>query len=120
MPVDLWRDYHSHNLLELRHHDPVRWSFAFQSLVQLTRWRMHSQESGDGRLRILERSLHGHRHCFLEAARRLGHVDQLEHSILADWFDSIQASGSIALDLIGTFFFNKIITTHIMPDGFNI
>jgi energy-coupling factor transporter ATP-binding protein EcfA2 len=40
-PVDQWRNLNGHNLFELMYRDPTRWSFTFQTYVQLTMMKMH-------------------------------------------------------------------------------
>ena len=39
-PIDLWRDVGGENVFQLLGDDPQRWSFAFQSFVQLTMMRV--------------------------------------------------------------------------------
>lgn len=42
-PVEQWRNLNGHNLFELMYRDPSRWSFAFQTYVQLTMMQMHDR-----------------------------------------------------------------------------
>lgn len=41
-PIDLWRDVGGVNIFQLLADDPKRWSFAFQSYVQLTMIKVNS------------------------------------------------------------------------------
>src|SRR5699024_4896747 len=40
-PIDLWRNVGGVNIFQLLADDPARWSFAFQSYVQLTMLKIH-------------------------------------------------------------------------------
>ncbi len=75
-----------HNLLQLLYEDPKRWSFQFQSYVQLTRTKLLKEPAvGDCRVRLIERSIQNNRFCFLELAERLGSLSQQELAVLKAW-----------------------------------
>lgn len=59
-PVELWRNLEGHNLLEKLYEDPQRWSFLFQSYVQLTRLNIHLQHTTNP-VKMIERSLQNNR-----------------------------------------------------------
>ncbi|KAK4013142.1 hypothetical protein OUZ56_025379 [Daphnia magna] len=90
-PIEDWRNFSGQNLLDLRYSDPKRWSFAFQSLVQLSRIKMYS-ESVDNPRAI--------RYCFLETAKEMKHLEEIEFAILAKWFQYLECEPRTRLDLI--------------------
>ena len=66
-----------HNLLGKLYEDPKRWSFQFQSYVQLTRLQLLKKQT-DCSVKIIERSIQNNRFCFLENARREGSLSGSE------------------------------------------
>lgn len=83
-PVDKWCNLEGHNLLGKLYEDPRRWSFQFQSYVQLTRLKI-LREPALRRVKVVERSLQNNRYCFLELAKKLGSLCDEEMSVLAAW-----------------------------------
>ena len=73
-----------HNLLGKLYEDPKRWSFQFQSYVQLTRLQI-LQKGTDAKIKIIERSLQNNRFCFLKLAKKLGSLTDEELSVLDAW-----------------------------------
>jgi hypothetical protein len=53
-PVDLWKDVHGLNLLELKFNQPELFQFPFQSFATLTRLRQHLQTS-EKPIKMMER-----------------------------------------------------------------
>ena len=105
-PVDKWRDLKGHNLLQVRrrleravkkdfgnflfyaqlmYSEPGRWSLAFQSYVQLTMVKLHLQRTS-APIKLMERSLHSGRHCFIENLYRSGKLPGSEYSVLDEWY----------------------------------
>ena len=84
-PVAEWCDVGGHNLLGKLYEDPKRWSFQFQSYVQLTRLQLLKKQT-DCSVKIIERSIQNNRFCFLENARREGSLSgaELEVNIYLD------------------------------------
>ena len=76
-PVAEWCDVGGHNLLGKLYEDPNRWSFQFQSYVQLTRLQLLKKQT-DCSVKIIERSIQNNRFCFLEIARREGSLSGAE------------------------------------------
>ena len=76
-PVAEWCDVGGHNLLGKLYEDPKRWSFQFQSYVQLTRLQLLKKQT-DCSVKIIERSIQNNRFCFLENARREGSLSGSE------------------------------------------
>ncbi|XP_057378542.1 deoxynucleoside kinase-like [Daphnia carinata] len=100
-PIEDWRNFSGQNLLDLRYSDPKRWSFAFQSVVQLSRIKMYSGRVHNPRAtRFIERSLHSNRYCFLEMAKEMKHLEEIEFAILAKWFQYLECEPCTRLDLI--------------------
>ena len=66
-----------HNLLGKLYEDPKRWSFQFQSYVQLTRLQLLKKPTSCS-VKIIERSIQNNRFCFLENARREGSLSGSE------------------------------------------
>ena len=76
-----------------------RWLFPFQSYVQLTRLQLLKRPTCFS-VKILERSVQSNRFCFLENARREGSLGGAELEVLVSWYDWIDSSIGLPLDLI--------------------
>ncbi len=92
-------DLNGHNLLGKLYEDPARWSFQFQSYVQLTRLRLLKSPTRLG-VKVVERSIQNNRFCFLELARRAGTMTEAELAVLAGWYDFLDRTMRLDLDLI--------------------
>ena len=90
-----------HNLLHKLYEDPGRWSFQFQSYIQLTRLRLLKSPTNKGSsVKLLERSIQNNRFCFLELAKRQGSLSNPELSVLYSWYDFLDQKMGLDLDLI--------------------
>ncbi|XP_042234925.1 deoxynucleoside kinase-like isoform X2 [Homarus americanus] len=98
-PIDLWTNLGGHNLLGKLYEDPERWSFLFQSYVQLTRLNIHLQQSSSP-VKLIERSLQNNRYCFLESGHDCGHLKEPEYSVLCEYYDLLESKLDIGIDLI--------------------
>jgi deoxyadenosine/deoxycytidine kinase len=98
-PVDEWCNLRGHNLLSKLYEDPARWSFQFQSYIQLTRLKLLRSDTTK-KVKILERSIQNNRFCFLELAKREGTLSDPELSVLYSWYDWLGDSMGLDLDLI--------------------
>ncbi|XP_022313016.1 thymidine kinase 2, mitochondrial-like [Crassostrea virginica] len=98
-PVEQWTNVQGHNALQLLYEDPKRWSFTFNLYAQLTRIQMHAKETKKP-VKLLERSLHSTRYCFVENCYREKTINGLEYSILNQWFDYLTKKDNTGLDLI--------------------
>jgi deoxyadenosine/deoxycytidine kinase len=98
-PVKDWCDVNGHNLLGKMYEDPKRWSFQFQSYVQLSRLKL-LKEPTDCSVKIIERSLQNNRFCFLENHRKEETLVSAELNVLYTWFSFLQTNMDINLDLI--------------------
>jgi len=95
-------DVQGHNLLGMLYRDPRRWSFQFQSYVQLTRLQIlrECRKTGGQQVNVIERSLQNNRFCFLELAKKLGSIGEEEMTVLQAWYDWLKESMDLRLDLI--------------------
>ncbi len=98
-PVSEWCDLSGHNLLHKLYQDPKRWSFQFQSYIQLTRMRL-LRSPIDKNVKLLERSIQNNRFCFLELAKREGSLSNPELSVLYKWYEFLDDEMGLDLDLI--------------------
>jgi len=98
-PVAQWCDVNGHNLLGKLYEDPKRWSFQFQSYVQLTRLQLLKKPSNCS-VKIIERSIQNNRYCFLENARKEGSLSGAELEVLFSWYDWLNSNIGLPLDLI--------------------
>lgn len=98
-PIDLWTNLEGHNLLEMLYKDPTRWSFLFQSYVQLTRLNIHLQPTSNP-VKLIERSLQNNRYCFLEIGKDCGHLQGAEYSVLSKYYELLESKLDIGIDLI--------------------
>ncbi|XP_017883093.1 deoxynucleoside kinase isoform X2 [Ceratina calcarata] len=97
-PVELWRDVAGTNLLELMYKDPMRYSFLFQSYVQLTMLQLHTFKSPMP-YKIMERSVFSAR-CFIENMKRTKLLRDVEVVVLEDWYEWCIQNAKIETDLI--------------------
>lgn len=98
-PVGQWCDLNGHNLLAKLYEDPSRWSFQFQSYVQLTRLQLLKSPT-TFKVKIVERSIQNNRFCFLELARKYGTMTEAEHVVLSQWYEFLERNMTLDLDLI--------------------
>lgn len=87
-PVYKWRNMQGKNLLELSYQDPDRWSHLVQSYIQLTMAENHVQKLSPGKqIKMLERSIHSSRHCFIQNFYDTGKMSEAGYQVLVEWFD---------------------------------
>ncbi|CAG0924991.1 unnamed protein product [Notodromas monacha] len=102
-PVKEWRSVPgvsgSHNLLQLLYSDPKRWSFAFQHYVQLTMLKVHECPA-NAPIKVMERSIHSARHCFVENLFRSGNMTSAEYAVLDEWYKWIRENRNVNPDVI--------------------
>jgi len=98
-PVAQWCDVKGHNLLGKLYEDPKRWSFQFQSYVQLTRLQLLKKPTSCS-VKIIERSIQNNRFCFLENAKKEGSLCGAELEVLFSWYDWLDDKIGMPLDLI--------------------
>jgi len=98
-PVAEWCDVKGHNLLQKLYEDPKRWSFQFQSYVQLTRLQLLNKKTTSS-VKIIERSIQNNRFCFLENAKKDGSLSGAELEVLFSWYNWLDKNLGLPLDLI--------------------
>ena len=76
-----------------------RWSFQFQSYVQLTRLQLLKKPTTCS-VKIIERSIQNNRYCFLENAKKEGSLSGAELETLFSWYDWLNSNIGLPLDLI--------------------
>lgn len=79
--------------------DTKRYSFLFQSYVQLTMLQLHTYKSPMP-YKIMERSVFSAR-CFIENMKRTKLLEDVEVVVLEDWYDWCIQNANIVTDLIG-------------------
>lgn len=100
-PVEKWQNINGQNLLEKLYADPKRWSFQFQSYIQLTRLQELKAPMKEGKtVRLLERSIQSNKYCFLELAKDKKDLCNEESAVLEQWYDWLDEHISLELDLI--------------------
>ncbi|KAF2363841.1 Deoxynucleoside kinase domain [Trinorchestia longiramus] len=98
-PVHKWRNVRGKNLLDLMYSDPVRWSHLFQTYVQLTMMQVHLKPSA-AKVKIMERSIHSARHCFVENLYQSGRMSDPEYNVYCEWYSTITSNLDIPVHLI--------------------
>ncbi|CAH1119561.1 unnamed protein product [Phaedon cochleariae] len=98
-PIELWRDCDGYNLLDLMYKDPKKYSFTFQSYVQLTMLRQH-QKKIQQPVKLMERSIYSARYCFVEKMSRDGLMAPPAVAVIDQWFQYVTKSQDTNLDLI--------------------
>ena len=64
-PIESWRNYFGHNILNLFYQAPEKNAFLMQAVVQLSLVQYHLTKAGtECRVRLMSRSLHSSVKCF--------------------------------------------------------
>lgn len=79
--------------------DPKKWSFPFQSYVQLTMACQHQKEVPQP-VKLMERSIYSARYCFVEKMVRDGLMLPPSVAVLDQWFNYLKSKPYTDLDLI--------------------
>lgn len=98
-PVSEWlslRNEHGESLLELFYKDKKRWSYTFQNVAVLHRFKKlrHALDTIDRtkpQVIIMERSLLTDKMIFAKMLNRDGFIDGLEQQIYNEWFTHLDA-----------------------------
>ncbi|KAL3290123.1 hypothetical protein HHI36_023489 [Cryptolaemus montrouzieri] len=98
-PIELWRDCRGHNLLGHMYEDPKKWSFTFQSYVQLTMLQHHTLPTNCP-VKLMERSIYSARYCFVEKMKRDGLLSKPSAAVIDQWFQWLLQNTPINVDLI--------------------
>ncbi|KAJ8922289.1 hypothetical protein NQ315_004228 [Exocentrus adspersus] len=98
-PIEMWRNCNGYNLLELMYKDPKKWSFTFQSYVQLTMLRQHTRLTKYP-VKLMERSVYSARYCFVEKMERDQLMAAPAIAVIDEWFKFITENENVGVDLI--------------------
>lgn len=98
-PVEMWRNVRGENFLDLMYSDPSRWGITFQTYVQLTMLDLHTKPV-DCPIKMMERSIHSARYCFVENLYRSGLMPQPDFVALDEWFNWIVRNQDVSGNLI--------------------
>ncbi|KAK7114289.1 hypothetical protein V1264_000373 [Littorina saxatilis] len=98
-PVEMWRNVRGHNALEQMYQDPSRWSMTLQTYVQLTMLDIHTRPQKEP-VRMMERSIHSARYCFVQNLHNSGNMSDIEFVILDEWYQWILRSQDVHADRI--------------------
>lgn len=79
--------------------DPKKWSFTFQSYVQLTMLRQHTRKTPQP-VKLMERSIYSARYCFVEKMARDSLMSAPAVAVIDEWFKFIINQEKIDVDLI--------------------
>lgn len=97
--VDKWKNFKGTNLLEMMYTDAPRWAYLFQSYVQLTMLNNHMVPSSSP-IKLMERSLHSARFCFVENMYRSGIMSEMEYLVYCRWYCAFTSLVDCTVDLI--------------------
>ncbi|KAM3927181.1 deoxyguanosine kinase, mitochondrial-like isoform 1-T2 [Leptodactylus fuscus] len=96
-PLRKWQHVHSashqdvDNLLQLLYDNPARWSYTFQTLSCMGRFKAQIETPPEHLLKlrdpvqIFERSVYSDRFVFAKALFELGHINEIEWTLYQDW-----------------------------------
>jgi len=95
--VEEWKNHRRINLLELLYKNKENNFITFQMKAFMTQLSAHLKKGS--KVKIIERSLHSARYCFIENARKEG-ISNVSCSLLEDWFDMLVENIPLKVDLI--------------------
>ena len=98
-PVQKWQNVRGHNLFDLMYRDPCRWSFAFQSYVQLTMLENHRAQVTTP-IKMMERSVHSARYCFVENMHLEKKMSDPEFVVLDELYQWVVSNHHLDVDRI--------------------
>ncbi|XP_060537310.1 deoxynucleoside kinase-like [Cylas formicarius] len=98
-PIEMWRNCNIHNLLGLLYTDIKKWSFTFQSYVQLTMLQQHVRKT-ECPVKLMERSIYSARYCFVEKMKEDNLLPLPSAAVIDQHFTWIKQNANIGVDLI--------------------
>lgn len=98
-PVDKWCDLKGHNLMGHMYQDTSRWSYVFQSYVQLTMVQSHTRPAV-APVKLMERSIHSARYIFTENMYISGNMSPVEYAAYDAWYSRLCQLFDCRVDLI--------------------
>ena len=101
-PVDKWvawegKNDKQWNLLELMYQDPKEYAYRFQMVAATT--KIESLDYAD-ECRLVERSLASQEHVFIPHLVEGGHLNELDQSLLAHFFETVRDYDGLEPDVI--------------------
>lgn len=96
-PLKKWKDVHDINLLQLMYQEPAKWTTAFQSFALLS---MAQNHMSPGKIKFIERCIYSSKYVFMEANKANGNIDNINWSILNNWFNFVTTNMKINMDAI--------------------
>jgi deoxycitidine kinase len=103
-PLDKWQneyvdDANGQNILGYFYEDMARWSFQFEVMAMVTRWKnlKKALAAGDEYI-IVERSLYTDRMVFAPNLRETGVMNAMEWKIYVEWYETFMAEIEDVLD----------------------
>lgn len=93
-PIDKWRNCNGTNLLNLLYTKHDCWAFPFQNYVMLTMMKHHKHLTTKP-IKVLERSIHSARYCFVEILKKQLHPGM--YSILDEYYNYFKADANVDL-----------------------
>lgn len=79
--------------------DPKKWSYTFQSYVQLTMVRQHQKKIPQA-VKLMERSVYSARYCFVEKMSRDGLMPGPAVEVLDKWFQYVTELSDTGVDIV--------------------
>jgi len=95
--VEEWKNHRGINLLDLLYKNKENNFVTFQMKAFMTQLSAHLKRGS--KVKIIERSLHSARYCFIENARKEG-INNIACSLLEDWFEMLIENIPLKVDLI--------------------
>jgi hypothetical protein len=87
-PINLWTDFRSYNLLDLKYQDRLGkrgYEMSFQVLANMTRYKQLEETYGTMDVRMIERSPQSGTLVFADRARRHGRLSNLNFEIICEF-----------------------------------
>ena len=86
-PIELWKNFHGSNLLELRYINRKQFDFLFQTMVCFRRLEQMNKFHQNNSVKIMERSLYSSFEVFVEHSKTVMDMDDLEYKMLKYMFE---------------------------------
>ena len=87
-PVDVWSNFHGHNILEGMYKDGDLYRSAFQSLATVTMLENHKVQN-NGKIKLMERSVFSSWEIFAKLQLEKGLLKVYDYEILRKWKDMV-------------------------------